>query len=269
MAKKMWMLFLLILVTSGCAVSPSTYWEQSLWEIKEHQNTVLIGEMQTGELEFNVILTEFVQVMSAPYESVKVIPSFIAVSVTCKNKSGYDLKIGENPVQVINQNNMLSKELDIDYVMYKLYGGKLKEASQWGRLTELSEPIPTNDTFSGAILAGIVEGIRSAERSSIIHEMYQKESSQYQIFYNQFESVVLPSNVAVSWTQYHPFDSGPMKITLQGSEGDLSFRRGIVNYTQRTEVQTAQMNKTTQQSLAVVGAIALIILVFLMMDEAH
>ena len=267
--KKVLMLFLLILVTSGCAVSPSTHWGQSLWEIKEHQNTVLIGEMQTGELEFNVILTEFVQVISDPYESVKVIPSFIAVSVTCKNKSGYDLKIGENPIRVINQNNMLSKELDIDYVMYKLYGGKLKEASQWGRLAQLSEPIPTDDTFSGAILAGIVEGIRSAERSSIIHEMYQKESSQYQIFYNQFEPVVLPSDIAVSWTQYHPFDSGPMKITLQGNKGDLSFRRGIVNYAQRTEAQTTQLNKTTQQSLAVVGVIAVIVFAFLSVDELH
>ena len=213
------LLSLFILFSSGCATS-TPKWQNVLWHAENSANqNPEIGTLETEELAFSVIVTEFREVVYNPntqFEQED--PTFIAVSVTCRNQTGETLMLGSNPIQVIGPSRMLAKELPLEQVMYKLYGGRLREAVQLGRLAELNKPVPVGSTFPGAVLSGIVAGLRAAESASIVSEMYQKESSQYQLYYHSFDSASLPGGVATSWTQYYPHTVGPIQVMLQGQK---------------------------------------------------
>ena len=219
------LLSLFVLFSSGCATS-TPKWQNVLWRAENSTNeNPEIGILETEEFEFNVIVTEFREVVYNPNTQFeREDPTFIAVSVTCRNQTGETLMLGSNPIQVIGPSRMLAKELPLEQVMYKLYGGKLREAVQLGRLAELSKPISAGSTFPGAVLSGIVAGLRAAESASIVNEMYQKESSQYQLYYHSFESASLPGSVATSWTQYYPHTVGPIQVMLQGQK----FEEGVI-----------------------------------------
>ena len=178
-----------------------------------------VGTLETEQMLFNVIVTEFREVVYNPntqFEQEN--PTFIAVSVTCRNQSSETLEVQTDPIQMIDPAQMLVKELPLEHVMYKLYGGRMREAAQLGRLAELSEPVPVSSTIPDAILSGIVAGIRASERASIVNEMYQKEASQYQLYYHSFAPSSLPRGIATSWTQYYPYTPGPIRIILQGQK---------------------------------------------------
>ena len=219
------LLSLFVLFGSGCAAFKPK-WQNVLWHAENSANeNPEIGTLETEELEFNVIVTEFREVFYNPNTQFeREDPTFIAVSVTCRNQTGETLMLDSNPIQVIGPSRMLAKELPLEQVMYKLYGGRLREAAQLGRLSELSRPVPVGSTVSSAILAGIVEGLRASERTSIVSEMYQKEASQYQLYYHSFESASLPGSVATSWTQYYPHTVGPIQVMLQGQK----FEEGVI-----------------------------------------
>ena len=213
------LLSLFVLFGSGCAASKPK-WQNVLWHAENSANeNPEIGTLETEKLKFNVIVTEFREVFYNPNTQFeREDPTFIAVSVTCRNQTGETLMLSSNPIQVIGPSRMLAKELPLEQVMYKLYGGRLREAVQLERLAELSEPVPVGSTFPGAILSGIVAGLRAAESASIVSEMYQKESSQYQLYYHSFDSVSLPGGVATSWTQYYPHTEGQIQVLLQGQK---------------------------------------------------
>ena len=217
--KKISLLSLFVFLTIGCATSTSK-WQNILWHAQNSTNeSPEIGTLETEELEFNVIVTEFREVVYNPFTQFEQEdPTFIAVSVTCRNQTGETLVLGLNPIQVIGPSQTLARELPLEHVMYKLYGGRLREATQLERLAELSEPVPVGSTFPGAVLSGIVAGLRAAESASIVGEMYQKEASQYQLYYHSFDSASLPGGVATSWTQYYPYTVGPIQVMLQGQK---------------------------------------------------
>ena len=223
-----------------------------------------IGTLETEALTFDVIVTEFREVVYNPntqYE--QEYPTFIAVSVTCRNQSSETLKLQASPIQIIGPAQMLIKELPLEHVMYKLYGGRMREAVQLGRLVELSEPVPVGSTVSGAILSGIVEGIRASERASIVNEMYQKEVSQYQLYYHSFASASLPRGVATSWTQYYPYTPGPIQIILQGQKVESGIAFVLPPTLLETQKQLSEVKHPSYSKQQTVFASLLWLLLFL------
>ncbi len=219
------LLALCAFLTAGCAAAPQ--WRQSLWHAENptHESPE-IGALMEESLEFNAIVTEFRKVISNNQTDLEdEDPTLIAVSVSCRNRSKKTLILEDNPIQVVGPSQMLVQELPLEHVMYKLYGGKLRAVAQSGRLADLSEPVPVGSSVPDAIIAGIVEGFRQVERTSIGNEIYQKESAQYQLYYQSFAPVSLPPGVATSWTQYYPYTSGPIQVVLQGQtvEEGVSF----------------------------------------------
>ena len=185
-----------------------------LWGEKRKQK----GMLETDKLAFNLIVTEFREVFYNPNNTQfeREEPTFIAVSVTCRNHSHETLELQANPIQVIGPSQMLMKELPLEHVRYKLYGGQLRRAAQLNRLDKLDEPLPDASTLPGAILLSIVAGLQASERESIVSEMYQREASRYQLYYHSFAPASLPHGVATSWTQYYPYTVGPVQVMLQG-----------------------------------------------------
>ena len=221
------LLSLCAFLTVGCATAPQ--WRQSLWHAENPTyESPEIGALMEESLESNAIVTEFRKVVSNPKTDLEdEDPTLIAVSVSCRNRSEAALFLEDNPIQVIGPSQMLVQELPLEHVLYKLYGGKLRIVAQSGRLADLSESVPVGSSVPDAIIAGIVEGFRAVERASIVNEMYQKESAQYQLYYQSFTPVSLPPGVATSWTQYYPYSSGPLWVMLQGQnvEEGVSFAR--------------------------------------------
>ena len=265
-------LSLFVLFSAGCATSKPKEWRQSLWHVENHTGeNPEIGMLETEGLVFNIIVTEFREVVYMPYPPYepKVTPTFIAVSVTCRNQGSETLVLETNPIQMIGPSHMLAKEFPLEHVRYKLYGGEMREGAQLGRLAELSEPVPVGSTVSSAILAGIVEGLRASERSSIVSEMYQKEASQYQLYYHSFAPASLPGGVATSWTQYYPYITGPIKVILQGYEvkDGVSFTRVLPSQSSLARIKSH--NTPVPTAVYVVGiAIGVVGAIFLL-DQTH
>lgn len=209
---------LLVSLGVGCA-STTSKWDESLWHVENSTSeTPEIGSLKTEELAINVIVTEFREVFynlnSRRLE--REYPTFLAVGVACRNQTGQTLNLEANPIQVIGPSQMLVKELPLEHVIYKLYGGELRTAAQLRRLAELREPVPVGASTTGALLSAIVAGLQESERASIVSEMYRKEASQYQLYYHSFAPAALPGGVATSWTQYYPYTPGPIQVILHG-----------------------------------------------------
>ena len=149
------------------------------------------------------------------------------------------------------------KELPLEHVRYKLYGGKMRKAAQLNRLDELDEPLPDVSTVPGAILLGIVAALQASERESIVSEMYQREASRYQLYYHSFAPASLPHGVATSWTQYYPYTMGPIQVMLQGrtvAEG-LTFELPLPVETSDSEAKSS--HSFTKKEKIILSAFAL------------
>lgn len=253
------LLSLFILFSSGCTTS-TPKWQNALWYVENHTGDhPEIGTLETDKLVFNFIVTEFREVIynrNTRFEEED--PTFIAVSVTCRNYSSETLELLANPIQVIGPSQMLVKELPLEHVRYKLYGGRLRRSAQLSRLDELSEPLPTVSTVPGAILLGIVAGIQASEKESIVSELYQKEASRYQLYYHSFDPASLPGGVATSWTQYYPYTVGPIRVMLQGQK----FEEGVVFSLPAPEPTLKPKNQLSWEAIIITcGAIAVFSLV--------
>ena len=140
------------------------------------------------------------------------------MAVRCRNKSNGTLVLDADPIQMIDASQTLAKKLTREEVIFKLYGGRMRESSQRELLQELKKPIRTSSTFFGAILAGYIAAQKADTRAFIIDEMYQKEYTTYDIFHQSFEPSSLPSGVSANWVQYYHYTPGPIKIILQGQD---------------------------------------------------
>ena len=207
----------------GCAPATRSSWEPTAWHVQENKSSVPeIGRLQNGQFEYDIVVTDLRKVIKI-YDPVLQLPevtkhpkTMIAIAVRCRNKSNGTLNLSADPIQMIDASHTLAKKLTREEVIFKLYGGRMREASQLGMLEELNKPIRTSPTFFGAVLAGYITAQRADAKAFIIDEMYQKEYTAYDIFHQSFEPSSLPSGVSTDWVQYYHYTPGPVHIILQG-----------------------------------------------------
>ena len=211
-------------IVVGCAPTTQSSWEPTAWQVQGLGNDVPeVGTLQDGQFDYDIIVTDLRKVVKV-YDPVLELPpevnkhpkTLIAVVVRCQNKSNGTLILDADPIQMIDASQTLGKKLTREEVIFKLYGGRMREASQLGMLEELKKPIRTSSTFFGDILAAYIAAQRADARAFIIDEMYQKEYTAYDIFHHSFEASSLPSGVSTDWVQYYHYTPGPIKIILQG-----------------------------------------------------
>ncbi len=210
-------------IVVGCAPTTRSSWEPTAWQVQGLGNDVPeVGTLKDGQFDYDIIVTDLRKVVKV-YDPVLELPevtkhpkTLIAVVVRCQNKSNGTLILDADPVQMINASQTLGKKLTREEVIFKLYGGRMREASQLGMLEELKKPIRTSSTFFGDILAANIAAQRADTRAFILDEMYQKEYTAYDIFHHSFEASSLPSGVSTDWVQYYHYSPGPIRIILQG-----------------------------------------------------
>lgn len=222
---KPYIISLTIMMTAivvGCAPTTRSNWEPTAWHVQGSGNDVPeVGTLQDAQFDYYIIVTDFRKVVRS-YDAFQGLiatkhpKTLIAVAVRCRNKSNGTLILDADPIQMIDVSQTLAKKLTREEVIFKLYGGRMREASQLAQLEELNQPVRTSSTFFGAVLAGYIAAQRADARTFIINEMYQKEYAAYDIFHQSFESNSLPSGIASDWVQYYHYTSGPIKIILQG-----------------------------------------------------
>ncbi len=220
------MLFLTAVV-SGCAPKTRSSWDPTAWHVQDSANNVPeIGTLQDAQFDYDIIVTDLRKVVRSDgivqglQRVTKHPKALIVVAVRCRNKSNGTQILDADPIQMIDASRTLAKKLTREEVIFKLYGGRMREASQLAQLEELNQPIRTSSTFFGSVLAGYIAAQRADTRSFIINEMYQKEYSAYDIFHQSFEPNSLPSGIASDWVQYYHYTSGPIKVILQGQKVD-------------------------------------------------
>lgn len=214
---------LIFMCMQGCATT-RTHWQPSLRECKDVSETKNknMGVLQDENFLYNVIITDFGKVNTTIYpgksspEMSREPKTFMTVVIRCYNKSKNAAILKNDPIQMIDVSKTLVRKLTPDEVIYKLYGGKVKDRLQRDRLKDLKEPISTNSTLFGELLAVIDEVTREQERSSIINDMFKKEDLLYQTLHESFEPVSLPSGVAVDWVQYYDYTHGDIHVLLEG-----------------------------------------------------
>ena len=210
-------------IVVGCAPTTRSSWEPTAWQVQGLGNDVTeVGTLQDGQFDYDIIVTDLRKVVKV-YDPVPELPevtknpkTLIAVVVRCQNMSNGTLILDADPIQMIDASQTLGKKLTREEVIFKLYGGRMREASQLEMLEELKKPIRTSSTFFGDILAAYIAAQRADTRAFIIDEMYQKEYTVYDVFHHSFEASSLPSGVSTDWVQYYHYSSGPVNIIFQG-----------------------------------------------------
>ena len=208
------------LITTGCATPYARQWQSQLWTRPNESDTKLqeLGKLETEGLTFGVICTEFRQVGN-PSNAV------IGIGVSCRNQTEGAFSLDLNPIQVINASNSIIKPLPLDHVMYKFYGGTLRELAQINRLSRPLEDY--GDSLAESILVAVVNVYRSYENRAIITEFHRKEALPYDLYYDSFSPISLPAGVSTEWIEYYPATTDTITVMLQGeSIGDgITFGR--------------------------------------------
>lgn len=238
-------------MVAGCAPTTRSNWEPTAWHVQKNKSSVPeIGRLQNGQFEYNIVVTDFRKVVKS-YDAIEGLIGvtkhpkiLIAVAVRCRNKSNGTLNLSADPIQMIDASQTLTKKLTREEVIFKLYGGRMREASQLGMLEELNKPIRTSPTFFGAVLAGYIAAQRADAREFIIDEMYEKEYTAYDIFHQSFEPNSLPSGIASDWVQYYHYTSGPIKIILQGQNVSEGLTFALPPEPKKTSEKSASAKET-------------------------
>ena len=194
---------ILTAVVVGCAPTTRSNWEPTAWHVQENKSSVPeIGTLQDEQFNYDIVATDLRKVIKI-YDPVLQLPevtkhpkTMIAIAVRCRNRSNGALILDADPIQMIDPFRTLAKKLTREEVIFKLYGGRMQEASQLGMLEELQKPVRTSSTFFGAVLAAYIAAQRADARAFIINEMYQKEYAAYDIFHHSFEPSSLPNGVS-------------------------------------------------------------------------
>ena len=213
-------LFLILLMNTGCATPYARQWQSQLWQVPNKTATEMpeLGKLEMEDLTFGLICTDFRQVGN---------PSnvIIGIGVSCRNETNGTLSLESNPIQLIDPSKVIVKPLPLDHVMYKFYGGKLREAAQIERLTEplssYESSLPEN------ILTAVVNSYRAYEHRAIITEFHRKEALPYNLYYESFTPTSLPAGVSTVWTAYYPATTDTITVMLQGEkiEDGVTFGR--------------------------------------------
>ncbi len=251
----------------GCAPTTRSSWEPTAWHVQGSANNVPgIGKLQDVQFDYYIIVTDLRKVVRS-YDALQGLvatkhpKALIAVAVRCGNKSNGTLILDANPIQMIDASQTLAKKLIQEEVVFKLYGGRMREASQLAQLEELNQPVRTSSTFFGAILAGYIAAQRADAKAFIINEMYQKEYAAYDIFHQGFEPSSLPSGVSTDWVQYYHYTPGPIKIILQGqnvSDG-LTFALPPAKKPTPEQMATTEGKKTEDAPIIFIAFVAIMV----------
>lgn len=227
-----------------------------------------IGRLQNGQFVFDIVVTDLRKVIKV-YDPVlqlsevsKRPKTMIAIAVRCRNKSNGTLNLSADPIQMIDASHTLARKLTREEVIFKLYGGRMRETSQLGMLDELNKPIRTSPTFFGAVLAGYVAAQRADAKAFIINEMYQKEYTAYDIFHKSFEPSSLPSGVSTDWVQYYHYTPGPVHIILQGQ----NVSDGLIFASPINEVIEDKKRDSTSGMFIVLSAVAGVVIFGILLD---
>ena len=162
---KSFIVYLMVILTAvvvGCAPVTRSNWEPTAWHVQENKSSVPeIGTLQDEQFNYDIVVTDLRKVVKI-YDPVLQLPevtkhpkTMIAIAVRCRNKSNGTLNLSADPIQMIDPFRTLAKKLTREEVIFKLYGGRMRKASQLGMLEELNKPIRTSPTFFGAVLAVI------------------------------------------------------------------------------------------------------------------
>ena len=208
------------LITIGCSTPYVKQWQSQLWTLPNESDTGMqeLGKLETHDLTFGLICTEFRQVGN-PSNAI------IGIGASCRNETEDTYQLGLNPIQVINASISIVKPLPLDQVMYKFYGGPLREALQIDRLTT---PLQSyGDSLAENILTAVVNAYRSYEHGAIITEFHRKEALPYDLYYESFTPTSLPAGVSTQWIQYYPATTETITVILQGEaiEDGVTFGR--------------------------------------------
>jgi len=213
-------LLLSLLITTGCSTPYVRQWQSQLWTLPQESDveTKELGAIETEDLSFELICTEFRQVGN-PSNAI------IGIGASCRNETEHTYDLGLNPIQVINASNSIVKPLPLDHVMYKFYGGTLREALQIDRLN--TPPPSHGDSLAENVLAAVIEGYRAYEHGAILSEFHRKETLPYRLYYESFTPTSLPSGVSTQWIQYYPAATETITVMLrgQGIEDGVIFGR--------------------------------------------
>ena len=262
------LMVILTAVVVGCAPVTRSNWEPTAWHVQGPGNDVPeIGTLQDAQFNYDIIVTDLRKVFKTYYaiqespDVTKHPKTLIAVAVRCRNKSNGTLILDADPIQMIDASQTLAKKLIQEEVVFKLYGGRMREASQLAQLEELNQPVRTSSTFFGAILAGYIAAQRADARTFIINEMYQKEYTAYDIFHQGFEPSSLPSGVSSVWVQYYHYTPGPIQIILQGqnvSDG-LTFALPPAKKPTPEQMATTEGKKTEDAPIIFIAFVAIMV----------
>ncbi len=262
------LMVILTAVVVGCAPVTRSNWEPTAWHVQENKSSVPeIGTLQDEQFNYDIVVTDLRKVVKTEYvnqvspDVTKHPKTLIAVAVRCRNKSNGTLILDADPIQMIDASQTLAKKLIQEEVVFKLYGGRMRKASQLERLEELKKPVPPTSTFFGAVLAGYVEALKADASALIINEMYQKEYAAYDIFYQSFEPSSLPSGVSSDWVQYYHYTPGPIQIILQGqnvSDG-LTFALPPTPKLTSKQIASAEENKREDSPGIFIAFVAIIV----------
>ena len=209
-----------VLMATGCATPYARVWQSQLWKVPETNDTEMaeLGQLKTEENTFSLICTEFRQAGNPRN-------ALIGIGISCRNDTNDTLPLEYNPIQVIDAALTIMKPLPIADVMYRLYGGNLREGAQLGRLAETSTPLTSSgDSLLESALVGVINAYRNYEHGAIITELHKKEALPYDLYYRSFAPTSLPAGVSTVWMEYYPATTETLTVILQG----LKVEEGVV-----------------------------------------
>ena len=204
-------ILLMLMMSIGCATPYAQQWQSQLWQVKDNTTPKPeLGKLEMEDVAVGLLITELRQV-SSPSNA------FIGIHVSCRNQTDRTFTLEGNPIQVVNASQVLVKPLPLDHVMYKLYGGTLREQAQIAQLAENSKPlISSGASVLEDVLVAVVNTYRAQERHAIITEMHLKEALPYDLYYQSFTPTSLPPGVTTVWTEYYPYTTDQITVMLQG-----------------------------------------------------
>lgn len=216
-------LLLIVHMTVGCATPYVRQWESQLWRVPNETAgaTPEFGQFKAEDLDFGIICTEFWQVGN-PNNRI------IGIGVSCRNDAREPMSLTLNPIQVVDASKVLVKPLSLNHVMYKFYGGGLREDAQIERLAESSKPLVAfGSSLLENVLFGVINLYRAYEHGGIVTEFHRKEALPYDLYYKRFTPTTLPTDVSTVWVTYYPTTTDTVTVMLHGGnvEDGVTFRK--------------------------------------------
>ena len=205
-------LLLIAPLTAGCGTPYVRQWESQLWQVPNEpaSATPEFGKFEAADLDFGIICTEFRQVGN-PNNRI------IGIGVSCRNGGREAIPLPLNPIQVVDASKVLIKPLSLNHVMYKFYGGGLREDAQIERLAETSKPLVAfGSSLLENVLVGVINVYRAYEHGAIVTEFHRKEALPYDVYYKGFTPTTLPTDVSTVWVTYYPITTNTITVMLHG-----------------------------------------------------